>query len=271
MSYNKLLDMHTHTDNSPDGEDALIYMCECAQSKGLRAIAFTDHCEVDAYKKEKSASKIATQAYFETVKARRIYEGRLVICTGIELGQPTYDIETAEEIISRYKYDIILGSIHNLREKVDFYYLDYTQEDIDALIRQYFTEELELANWSGFDSLAHLTYPLRYLSGNQNYHINLDRYSDYTDEILKALAHNGKALEINTSGLRQKLKDTMPNKNLLKRFKELGGEFVTIGSDSHKGEDIGSGIEQAMQMCVECGFNEIALYQNREPMMISIE
>lgn len=271
MSYNKLLDMHTHTDNSPDGDDALIYMCECAQSKGLRAIAFTDHCEVDNFINDKNASKVVTQSFFEIIKARRIYTGRLIICAGIELGQPTYDVKTAEQIVSRYNYDIVLGSIHNLRDKEDFYFMDFEKEDVDSLLREYLTELLTLSKWSGVDSLAHLTYPLRYIVGKYGIKLDFSKYSDYTDEIFKSLIYNGKALEINTSGLRQKYGETMPDKSLVKRYRELGGELITIGSDAHMGRDIGSGIEQTMKMCVDCGLKRVALYQNREPIMISIE
>lgn len=271
MSYNKLLDMHTHTDNSPDGKAAIMHMCECAQEKGLRAIAFTDHCEVDDYKQNKDASKRIKQSYFESVKARNIYTGRLIVSSGVELGQPTFDLETAEEIIKKYNFDIILASIHNLRNKQDFFYMDYTNEDVDELLREYFTEIIGVSKWSGFDSLAHLTYPLRYIKGKYNIDVDLKKYYDYTDEILKALAENGKALEINTSGLRQPLGDTMPSKDFVKRFKELGGEYITIGSDAHKAIDIGSGVDKAMGICVECGFDYIALYQERLPIMIPIE
>jgi len=271
MSYNKLLDMHTHTDNSPDGKDAIMYMCEYAQKNGLRAIAFTDHCEVDDYKQNKDASKRIRQSCFESIKARKIYTGRLIISSGVELGQPTFDLQTSEEIIEKYKFDIILASIHNLRNKQDFFYMDYTKEDVDALMREYFTELVGVAKWNGFDSLAHLTYPLRYIKGKYNIDVDLKKYYDYTDEILKTLAQNGKALEINTSGLRRSLGDIMPSKDFVKRFKELGGEYITIGSDAHEAKDIGSGIDQAMETCIECGFDYIALYQGRVPIMIPIE
>lgn len=271
MGYNKLLDMHTHTDNSPDGSAAIMYMCEVAQQKGLRAIAFTDHCEVDDYKQNKNAPKRIKQSYFESVKARSVYMGRLIVSSGVELGQPTYDTKTAEEIISKYKFDIVLAAIHNLRDGEDFYFMDFSTQNIDEIMTQYFKEILGVAKWDKFDSLVHLTYPIRYITGKYGLDVDLKKYSDYTDEILKVLAQNGKALEINTSGLRGALKDTMPTKDIIKRFKELGGERITIGSDAHKAKDIGCGVEQAMGIAVDCGFNFITLYQNRVPIMIPIE
>ena len=112
--YKKRMDMHTHTDNSPDGNHSTMYLCECAEQTGLRAIAFTDHCEVDAYYKD-HYDRAAFQAYFEVVKARSVFRGRLIVAAGIELGQPAYDPALAEQILSKFDYDVVIGSVHNLR------------------------------------------------------------------------------------------------------------------------------------------------------------
>lgn len=121
--YKKRMDMHTHTDNSPDGNHSTMYLCECAEQTGLRAIAFTDHCEVDAYYKD-HYDRAAFQAYFEVVKARSVFRGRLIVAAGIELGQPAYDPALAEQILSKFDYDVVIGSVHNLRGRKDFYFME---------------------------------------------------------------------------------------------------------------------------------------------------
>ncbi|MDR0314678.1 MAG: histidinol-phosphatase HisJ family protein [Oscillospiraceae bacterium] len=271
MGYKKLLDMHTHTDNSPDGKAAIMHMCECAQSLGLRAIAFTDHCEVDDYAGNKDSAKCVKQAYFEAKKAQNVYRGRLIVSVGVELGQPNFDVQTAQSILTEYDYDIVLASLHNLRDRPDFYFMDYNNESVHDILEEYFKEIIKITKWGNFDSLAHLTYPLRYITGKFKIKVDLNKYTHYTDEILKILAYSGKALELNTSGLRQPISDTMPPKSIIKRFKELGGEFVTIGSDAHEVKDIGSGLDTAMQMLKDNGFNYTTLYQSRVPMPIPIE
>ena len=96
-------------------------------------------------------------------------------------------------------------------------------------------------------------------------------HSREIDAILKAVIKNGKALEINTSGYRQKIGRTMPDVDIIKRYKELGGELITLGSDSHFAEHVGAGIERGMQLALDCGFTSIALFQQREPVLIPIE
>ena len=84
------------------------------------------------------------------------------------------------------------------------------------------------------------------------------------------MASKGKAIELNTSGLRQVLGDTMPNFHLLKRFRELGGEYVTLGSDAHKAEELGEGIPRAMEMLEEAGFEYRTVYKEHQPLQFKI-
>ena len=169
--YKKRMDMHTHTDNSPDGNHSTMYLCECAEQTGLRAIAFTDHCEVDAYYKD-HYDRATFQAYFEVVKARSVFRGRLIVAAGIELGQPAYDPALAEQILSKFDYDVVIGSVHNLRGRKDFYFMEYdsfTDSDLDAMVEEYLKELLTMVQWGGFDILAHLTYPLRYMVSSMRF------------------------------------------------------------------------------------------------------
>lgn len=270
MEYKKNLDMHVHTDNSPDGVHSAIFMCEQAELKGLRCVAFTDHCEVDAYKKD-GYEKLMFQSYFAVAKAKSVFSGKLIVLQGIELGQPVYDTELAQKIIEKYKYDIVVGAIHNLRDMQDFYYLDYNEHNPDELLERYFNEIYEMVKWNSFDVLAHLTYPLRYITGEKGIRVDIKKYSGIIDEILILLARNKKALEINTSGLRQKINALLPEEDIIRKFKELGGEYVTVGSDAHNSHDIGANISEGMAAARASGFKNITLYQNRMPVPVPIE
>lgn len=270
MKFVRKVDMHTHTDNSPDGIHSTMYMCEQAEMNGLRAVAFTDHCEVDAYYRD-NYDKSTVQAYFEVAKARNVYSGRLLVLEGIELGQAPYDPELADKIISLYHYDIVIGSIHNLRGREDFWTLPCTQEDVIPLLTEYFQEIENLVDWGKFDTLAHLTYPLRYMVGEHGLKVDLNYFSDQIGSILKKLAASGKALEINTSGLRQPIGRTLPDADIVQRFHDLGGEYITVGSDAHNANDIGAGIETGMEIACNCGFQYLTIFQNRTPVQIPIE
>ena len=155
----------------------------------------------------------------------------------------------------------------------DFYYMDFNDESIDYmdLLRQYFEWELKLAQWDKFDTLAHLTYPLRYIVGNYGKSVDMSAFSEIIDEILQTLIRNGKSLEINTAGLRQPIGVTSPDESIVRRYKELGGKLITIGSDAHYAEHLGAGIEQGYELALKCGFDSVAVYQRRMPTMIPIE
>lgn len=272
MSFKNIIDLHTHTDNSFDGHHSTMFLCETACMKGIRALAFTDHLEMDAFYRD-NFDRTAIQAYFEVAKAKSAFSGKLIICNGAELGQAVYDLPVTEKLLSTMNYDIVIGSIHNLPNVQDFYYMDFSDESIDyyALLDDYFNWELKLAQWGGFDTLAHLTYPLRYIVGNYGKPVDMTRYSEIIDEILVTLIRSGKSLEINTAGLRQPIGVTSPDESIVRRYKQLGGEMITVGSDAHFAEHLGAGIEQGYELALRCGFDKIALYQNRTPTLVPIE
>ena len=128
-----------------------------------------------------------------------------------------------------------------------------------------------LAEWGKFDTYAHLTYPLRYIVGEHHIDIDMARYQKDIDEIFSLLIEKDKPLEINTSGLRQPIGRTLPDESYVRRFKELGGKHVTVGSDSHFVEHMGAGIEQGMQLAKNCGFDSVLIFRQRQPVEIPIE
>lgn len=264
------MDFHIHTDNSDDGKHSVMLMCEYAVRNNLRAAAITDHCECNRYRKDHFDRSIR-QSYFEARKAKAVFSGKIIVLAGMELGQATQDFAAAEDALAANEYDIVLGALHNAAGEVDFWEVDYKEKDAVELLERYYRELIDLTNWGKFDCLAHITYPFRYINGIEKLNINPDRWDDQTECILKLLAEKGKALEINVSGLRQPYGDTFPDFKTVKRFRELGGEFITVGSDAHICKDVGSGIEAGMRIAKEAGFDHIALFQNRQPLQIPIE
>ncbi len=270
--YKNIVDLHVHTDNSFDGNHSATHFCEKAEMLEMRAIAFTDHCEVDQYRGDPDYEKRMFQAFFEISKVRSAFRGKLLVLNGIELGQPVYDIETAEKIISTHDYDQIIGSVHNLRDDEDFYFKEnLTLEEAEKLLKDYFDEIINLLNWGKFDVLAHLTYPLRYFYSKSNLSIDLDKFKNQIDEILALTAQKEKALEINTAALRQPLNKLSPEVEILKRFKELGGKYVSVGSDAHYAEHLASHIDIAYDAALEAGFECITFFQKRTPIEMKIE
>lgn len=273
MAYKNRIDLHMHTSSSFDGNYPAALMCESAVKNGLATIAFTDHFDVDFFERHNLDVRQKT-SYEDIISAKESFADKIQVLRGIEMGQPTYDTALTEKSLARFEYDFVIGSIHNLREMPDFGDLDYvklTQDEIYALLEKYFEEELLLAKWNGFDTLAHLTYPMRYIVQAGRVNTDLSRYDDIVDEIFKTLIANGKALEINTSGLRQPIGKTMPTEDYARRFKELGGELLTLGSDAHFTEHVGAGIDQGYEIAEACGFKYVTYFKDRKPIQVKIE
>lgn len=273
MAYKNRIDLHMHTSSSFDGNYPAELMCKAAIENSLSTIAFTDHFDVDFFERHNLDVR-QKSSYEDIISAKEAFADKIQVLRGIEMGQPTYDTALTEKSLARFEYDFVIGSIHNLRETPDFCELDYpnlTQENIYSLLEKYFEEELLLAKWNGFDTLAHLTYPMRYIVQSGRFNTDLSRYDDIVDEIFKTLIANGKALEINTSGLRQPIGKTMPTENYVRRFKELGGELLTLGSDAHFTEHVGAGIDQGYEIAEACGFKYVTYFKDRKPIQVKIE
>ncbi len=270
MEQQRLIDMHVHSDNSPDGDHSPMFICEQAVAKELRAVAITDHCEMNVYFEQKYNHAVF-HSYFESAKARHAFEGQLLVLIGLEIGQPLYDIELTDKVIARQSYDFIMASIH-APKKYGKYVQDikFNKIDVYDFMKSYFAELTELAQWKGCDCLAHITLPMRKIIGKYKIDFDYTKVQKELDALLLTVIENGKAIEINTSGLRQDMGRTMPDEAVIRRYRELGGELITVGSDAHSAYDVGAGISEAIALAKKCGFDKLSFFVNREIMQIDI-
>lgn len=264
MSNTKIIDLHTHTKNSPDGNHHVSLMAQTAFENGIEAVAFTDHCEIDYFYKD-NYDKVVENSFNDVSKAQKDFEGKIEILKGIEIAQPHYIPELSETVLKSHNYDEVIGSIHNLRNMEDFYFFkSFDGYSIDKLMNEYFDEILNMLQWGNFDILAHITYPFRYIFNICGYVEDINKYSKKVDEILKLCAEKDKALEINMGGLKYPINKPSPDIDTVKRYKELGGKLISVGSDSHYAERIGFGIPRAYEMAIEAGFKSVVKFKNRE-------
>ena len=270
MNSHILCDCHMHTNRSLDGKNTEQEMVGRAAELGIPVIALTDHCEINDFYSTGycSLAPMAWQAASDQQKLRKGASPEVLV--GIEIGQASTNFELAERVLAAREYDFVLASVHNLLHTPDFYYLSYTEENADFLMEHYFKELLHVVQWGNFDSLAHLTYPLRYITGEFGIQIDLAQYAGQIDEILSLLAQKGKALEINTSGLRQKIGMTLPHFELVKRFRQLGGRHITVGADAHCVADVGKGIPEGIEVAKQAGFDAVTVFRRRCPYEIKI-
>lgn len=266
-----IADSHTHSSQSPDGENSVREMAERAAELGIRHYTVTDHLEINKFYDEEFL-------YEEPVRESSVlvpqiieeFRGRLDMHYGVELGQPMHDLPLTQRMLDSYDFEFIIGSCHMVKGWDDFYFLDYEKTDPRHVLELYFNELLEMAQWGKFDVLGHLTYPLRYIAGDFGIKIDMDRYKKIIEEIFRTLIKNNMGLEVNTSGLRQKIGLTLPDEGLIRMYRELGGEIITVGSDAHCVKDLGDGVAEGIALIKRCGFDSIYYYEHRKPVPVKI-
>lgn len=261
-------DFHMHTHHSEDSDAPMKDMIESALQKGLTEICFTEHMDLDFPCTESSTGKweLNTDSYlYELLAMRELYKDKINIRFGVEMGLQLSCLRENLIYARSYDFDFIIGSMHLLNGK-DPYYRDHFSELTDeALYREYFKATLaNIKKCSNFDVLGHLDYVVRYGYEKDN-HYSYDAYKDVLDPILEYLVENEKGLEVNSAGLRKGLKYPNPCIDVLKKYRDLGGEIITIGSDAHNPEDIAADFDKVSSLLTEVGFRYYATFQNRLP------
>lgn len=263
-------DTHVHSRYSTDSETPMEDMVKKAVEEGLPHLCFTDHIDED-YPVEGVKFGFDVPSYFEEINTlREKYKDRILVLAGVELGMQLQLTERYAKLTKQYPFDFVIASQHLVGE-CDPYYPSTFEGKTDAQVyRKYFEETLKnVEAFGAFDALGHLDYIVRY--GKYKTHsYSYSAYADVIDEILKTLVRKNKALEINTAGIRKSLGFPNPSPDVLKRYRELGGTLVTVGSDSHKPYSIGFSFREAGELLKECGFTHYAYYVNRNPVFVKL-
>lgn len=266
---NYMVDYHTHSNYSSDGHNTIMEMCQSAIKKGLKEIAITDHFEPSlADERCMFYNQKGYWAYM--TKAKNAFRDKLRIKLGVELGQPHLFSEATESLLKDFPYDYVLASVHKLPEGMDVSELDYSSIGEEELCSMYLQQIRHLILWNNFNCIGHLDLIKRYSAAVYKRNISLTCQYELLKEVLRLAIVSGKGIEINTSGLRQAPKETLPGLDVLKLYKELGGEILTMGSDAHFAEDVGKGLDIALAQAREAGFRYITVFTDRKPEWISI-
>lgn len=268
---NYYVDYHMHSTNSSDGFNTVEEMCIAAIKNGFSEIAITDHFEPSTG--DENCVSYTQGAYFnEVLAARRKFGKQLEIKLGVEIGQPQYYKKQTEEILSNVNYDYVLASAHKLESGKDMSQLDYSKLSKKEVLDLYLHELNNLVDgFDDFDCVGHMDLVKRYSFATYLENISLADSRQELEIFLKKLIQKGKGIEINTSGLRQNSRETLPGLDVLKIYKDLGGKILTVGSDAHKTEDLGKGITEAYKLAEEAGFKYITVFTNRQPEFIKIK
>lgn len=265
-----MYDFHVHSNYSSDSPSSMQRMVLAGQNMGLRGLCFTDHVDLDYQSTEISFNFCYSDYVNELKSVKSAFCENFEIYTGVELGmQPHINAEN-EAFLKGKGFDFIIGSVHCVNKKSMYDGSFLTDKTHEECIKDYFDDMLHcIDNFKNFDVLGHLDIVRRYLPGSEE-DFSYETYKGYVYDILKRLINSYKGIEVNTSGLRFGLSSFHPLPEILKLYHSLGGEIITIGSDSHIPEALGFELRTALSILYGIGFKYYTIYKDRKPVFIKI-
>ncbi len=261
MSVALLFDDHMHSRCSSDGCETVTALCRAALARGLAGVCITDHFDTDPHDFGYGTYDF-DRVLLEVEEARRLYGDRLAIRIGAEVCFQAEFTPRVAAFLRACPLDFCLGSAHYVRrEFVDEAY--FTRRSPHEAYEGYLDMVEDVVRSGLFDALGHLDLAKRYgtpVCGP----FDPGPHWEHIERILRRLVQQGMALEVNTSGWRQAPGEPFPGERILRRYVELGGERVTIGSDAHRAADVGCDVARACGLARRVGLKHITRYRQRE-------
>lgn len=263
-------DYHVHTNFSPDGQAPMEQQIQEAIEHGLTELYFTDHVDYD---NPYAISDIQIDydyytEYFNELQEK--YRNQIILKLGVEIGLQPHLYEQMEQLVDKYKFDFVIASTH-LIDRIDLGQKGWTffeNKTKHETYEKYLNTLLNnIKSFNSFNVCGHFDYVIRY--GNyEDKKMYYDEHKGIIDEIFKTLINKGKGIEINTSGYRYGLNQTHPNFEILKRYTELGGQIITVGSDAHFAKHLCADFDKAYDMLRELGLNQTVTFNKMKPKII---
>lgn len=268
-----ICDYHLHTLHSGDSSAPVSAQIEAALALGMKELCITDHHDYDSGFCDINF-ELDIPAYLKDLEAaREAYSQKIQVRTGIELGLMNHLKPYLEDLVRSLegKADFILGSSHFVGSMDPYEPKFWEGREESQAFQEYLEVSLErVKNLSScFDVYGHLDYVLRY-APHQGKSCCFRQFQDIIDEILKTLIQNGKGLECNSGGLKYGLGQPNPSWDILKRYRQLGGEILTVGSDAHEPKYIGYGFEECRKGLLDCGFRYYTVFRCRRPVFLPL-
>lgn len=270
-----LADYHVHTEFSDDSAYPMEQVIKDAIAMQMDEICFTDHVDYGIkedwdcgrpirYRGDVPFANVDYPAYVSRIReCRSKYDARITIKMGLEFGIQVHTIPQYEALFAKYPFDFIILSIHQVEDK-ELWTQDFqkgkSQKEYNG---QYYEEMLNIVRaYQNYSVLGHMDLIAWYdLNGVYPF----KKAEPVISEILKTVIRNGKGLELNTSCHRYGLQDATPSVEILKLYRRMGGEIITIGSDSHEPEHLGAYIDEAKHLLKSLGFRFFCTYDKMQP------
>ncbi len=260
-----LADYHVHTQFSDDSETPMEDAVLHAIAVGLGEICFTEHIDYGV----KTDLNCDCEAYLKEVRrCRDLYGDRIRIRLGMEFGIQTHTIPLFQETFDRYPFDFIILSCHQVEDQEFWTYEFQNGKSQEEYNRRYYEEILNVVkNYDDYSILGHLDMICRYDRAGI---YPFEKIKDLVEEILRLVIAKGRGIEVNTSCYRYKLPDLTPSRDILRLYRKLGGEIITIGSDAHTIPWIGWETKGTQEELKKLGFESVYTFEKMKPIRHSL-
>lgn len=263
-------DYHLHTHFSGDSRSKMEAVCQRALACGLIEIAFAEHHDFETFGPD--FNKLSVAEYrAEIERCRALYGERIHIRFGVEIGEPHLFPEEARRLLKMGDFDVVIGSLHYVGQLPTWNGRYFSEYSLEQGIIRYFDELARMVEAGDFDILGHfdvLSHAAHSTWGTA--YLDYAPYADLVRHVLHLAVKRGKALEINTKALRRGMRAPNPPLQVLRWYRELGGELVTLGSDAHDVASVGAALESAAALAREAGFRHVTCYEKRQPKLLPI-
>jgi histidinol-phosphatase (PHP family) len=260
-------DYHTHSSFSDDSPTPLSDMLDRAVELGIKEIAVTDHYD-PGYPDPAYPFELEFDKYHNTLEEySEVYADRLHIVKGIELGLTHDNLDKCAAAAKAYPYDYIIGSFHCALGEPLYEGHFFDEKTAKQAFCDYFTYMYEnLKIYKEYCNVGHLNLVARYSDNLADF----KDYGDIVEAILKMIIHDGKGIELNTSSYRYNMSCTCPSEEILRLYRELGGEIITIGSDAHTPDKLTDHFDVATEYLRSLGFRYLATFRERKPEFVKL-
>jgi len=263
-----LCDYHIHTSHSFDARNTIDEACRAAVRNGVNEIGFADHVGIDP--SDEAYEALDFDRYFEDVeKARKQYDGKLKIKLGVEIDFRSTVINETRLFLEKHDFDYVIGGLHYLDGKIVLSTDIFTQNPVEEVWSRYFDELLMMAQADLFDIIAHFDIPKRaYVPLHGRF--DWKPYKEQIRAILAEIIKNESVLEINSSGIRKQADEILPSPGIINLYRQLGGKFISFGSDAHSAPKVGCDFDIAIQAAESAGFTHMTTFAARERKLVPI-
>ncbi|MDL2237426.1 histidinol-phosphatase HisJ family protein [Christensenellaceae bacterium OttesenSCG-928-K19] len=259
-----MFDYHVHSGLSFDGRESISAFCQKALELQLKELCFTEHIELDHIYQTDWDGKVDFDEYSRQIADARKKYPALLIKQGLEAGLQPGNINETTDYLRGKPLDFIVASQHVAKGKDPYTDRDYFRGRPEHEVVKEFLDETShcLQVFDDFDVVGHLSFATFYSPSGTP--LEYGSYAEPLEPLLKNLVERGKGLEANTTGY-YIFDAPQASFSVLKRFRELGGEIVTIGSDAHFTIALGHAYQAAAQVLQLAGFRYVCTFSQRQP------